>query len=347
MATKNLLDLSLNNVTQFSVIKTEEDNKYVPIFLDQLAHEIPVPFDVYLKVKEKDSSEARYILCCSGGDIFQPKWHEKLQQIKVKNVYITADNRETQLQYLNDLLWNIAQEKDLKLEKRVKVAYAASQQILKEAMERPMPETIKRCDEASRAQVELILNEPDTLLHVLKIGSFDYYTYTHSVNVCFMLVSMLHRLDVKRSRQELNEYCLGALLHDIGKTKIRKELLNKPGRFSADEFTEMKKHPSLGVKVVKASYPSLPPKAEAIILHHHEDLDGTGYPLGLTKEVLNVADRLSRIIDVYDALTTNRPYKTAMSPVEAFTLMLKEFSKKIDTNLLKKFIEIVTETPSQ
>jgi HD-GYP domain-containing protein (c-di-GMP phosphodiesterase class II) len=347
MATNKILDLSLTNVTQVSVIKKEEeDNNYVPIPLEQLAHELPVPFDVYVKVKERDSFGVKYLVCCLCGQTFQPKWHEKLQQIKVKNVYITADNRETHLQYLNDLLWNIAKEKDLQLEKRVKVAYSASQQILQEAMERPMPETIKQCDEAARAQVELILNEPDTLLHVLKIGSFDYYTYTHSVNVCFMLIGMLHRLDVKRSRQELNEYCLGALLHDIGKTKIRKDLLNKPGRFSAEEFAEMKKHPSLGVKVVKASYPSLPPKAEAIILHHHEDLDGSGYPLGLTKEVLNVADRLSRIIDIYDALTTNRPYKTAMSPVEAFTLMLKEFSKKIDIGLLKKFIEIVTETPS-
>jgi HD-GYP domain-containing protein (c-di-GMP phosphodiesterase class II) len=347
MDNKKLLDLPLTNVTQVYIMKTEEDNRYVSIPLDQLAHESPVPFDVYVKVKERDSTEANYLLCCSCGQVFQQKWHEKLNQLKIQNVYITADNKNIYMQYLNDLLWNIAKEQELILAKRVKVAYSASQQILKEALEQPMPETIRRCHEAARAQVELILNEPDTLLHVLKISSFDYYTYTHSVNVCFMLVGMLHRLDEAINRQELNEYCLGALLHDIGKIRISKEILNKPGKLTEDEFAEIKKHPSWGVKVVKESYPNLPPRAESIILHHHEDLDGSGYPLGLTREVLNVTDRLSRIMDIYDALTTNRSYRTAMSPIEAFTLMLNEFSKKIDTNLLMKFIKIVTETPSK
>jgi HD-GYP domain-containing protein (c-di-GMP phosphodiesterase class II) len=314
------------------------NNTFYPLPTEAIIQGQKLPFSVYLK-----SSPTPYILYVNTGEIFSSLNYQELSKNKIKTVYIIKNDRETQIKYLVDSLDNVLHHSTLQSIEKVAIINNVAQQILIEALEKPTPENIRQCEIAASAQVELILSEPNTLLHVLKISKYDYYTYSHSVNVGFMLVAVLHKIYPEISIQKLNEYGLGALLHDIGKTSINIELLNKKGKLTDDEFNEIKKHPTMGEKIVKTAYLNLPYTAMSIILQHHENLDGSGYPKGLNKDVLDPASRLVRIIDIYDALTTNRPYKSAMKPIEAVILMTKEFSTKIDHKLLVQFIKLVTD----
>lgn len=316
------------------------ENRFFPLVLSALTPGQELPFAIYLRARGEN-----YFLYLPAGQELRPACYQHLCQCRVKHVYVSEKERGAQMQYLLKLLEKTGKNQELALETRVKVAYEVALEMVQEVLARPAPETIRNCETVARYQVELILSEPETLRQVLSLGAYDYHTYTHSVNVCFMLVALLSRLGLELGHQSLCEYALGALLHDLGKTRLDKKLLNKPARLDQEEFAEIKKHPILGVEIIKASAYPLPRRAETIILQHHEDLDGSGYPLGLSGEAIPLVSRLARIIDVYDALTSYRPYRPALNSFNALALMWQEFKGKVDQEMLREFIHILGPAP--
>jgi HD-GYP domain-containing protein (c-di-GMP phosphodiesterase class II) len=142
------------------------------------------------------------------------------------------------------------------------------------------------------------------------------------------------------SNKELRQLCAGILLHDIGKTKISSDILNKKGKLTKEEFAKVKEHPDLGVQILKETGINL--EEEFIItLQHHENDDGTGYPKGLRGEEIHVSGKIARIIDVYDALTTKRSYADAMSPFAALAEMKGNMLNCFDTEIFKEFINFL------
>ncbi len=149
----------------------------------------------------------------------------------------------------------------------------------------------------------------DRFLYLMKIKDYDDYTFTHSVNVGILAMTMAskHGLEEKLVR----EIGLGAFLHDVGKLMIPKEILNKKEKLTGDEFEVIKKHPEYGYEYV-AKHDHIPPNALDIVLYHHENYNGKGYPKNLQDEEIPIGARITSICDVYDALITPRPYKRAL-----------------------------------
>jgi HD-GYP domain-containing protein (c-di-GMP phosphodiesterase class II) len=136
---------------------------------------------------------------------------------------------------------------------------------------------------------------------------------------------------------DLKSFCSGILLHDIGKTRISTDILNKKGKLTKEEFNEIKKHPELGVEVLEETGTEL--KEERLIaLLHHENDDGSDYPQKLRKDEIPYCGKIVRIIDVYDALTTNRSYAEAVRPFAALVEMEKNMLHCFDADLFKEFI---------
>jgi len=135
---------------------------------------------------------------------------------------------------------------------------------------------------------------------------------------------------------------LGAafFLHDLGKSCIPLEILNKPGRLDDAEMMRVMDHPSEGYKLLEASG-ELSPECAAVVLQHHERVDGSGYPVGLRGEGIHIFGRICCIADVYDALTADRPYKTRVSPFEALTVMRNEMLPHLTPWLFEKFVKIL------
>ncbi len=158
------------------------------------------------------------------------------------------------------------------------------------------------------------------------------------MNVAFHLVNFGRFLDL--DRVTLEELAIGGLVHDIGKILVRDEVLNKPGKLTDDEFIHMKEHQTLSVPVLD-SIVDLPKISRDVSVMHHEKLDGNGYPNGLKGDELTLIGRMSCIVDIYDALTAERVYKPALSPSEAFKIMIGLTPFHLDADLLKKFIRCI------
>lgn len=179
------------------------------------------------------------------------------------------------------------------------------------------------------------------LIRLTRMKSRDEYTYLHSVAVSALLVSFGRALGL--SPGMVYDLGLAGLLHDIGKMVVPGRILNKPESLTAEEFAIVRTHPEQGYRLL-GDMPDMPMVVLDVCRHHHERMDGNGYPLRLTGDALSLPARISAICDVYDALTSDRVYKAAWSPQEAITRM-HAWTGHFDPELLFRFMKMVQVFP--
>ncbi len=177
-------------------------------------------------------------------------------------------------------------------------------------------------------------------INALKVS--DEYTFKHSVDVATM--SMIIAKKYGLSEKEIYEIGIAGLLHDIGKSKIPNEVLNKPGRLTDDEFSLMKQHTLLGYQILK-NKKDISPGVKMGVLQHHEKINGKGYPLGLSTEKIDIYAKILSVADIYDALVTERPYKKAFSQRDAVE-MIMSLTGELDITAMKSFLGSVILYPA-
>lgn len=183
---------------------------------------------------------------------------------------------------------------------------------------------------------------PKTMLAVLRASEKDEYTYFHSVAVCTLMANFaLHR---GFDENAIRDYGLAGLLHDIGKAGVPDEILNKNGRLSEDEFKMVRTHPEFGFSILLEADDDIPSAAFDVCRFHHEKIDGTGYPVGLSGTKIPEAARMGAICDVYDALTSDRAYKQAWTPARALAEMWS-WEGHFDRDLLFAFMQSIAIFP--
>lgn len=195
----------------------------------------------------------------------------------------------------------------------------------------------KKMSEYADKVVKDILDD-ECVLHKLRIlKEHDEYTHDHSINVA--VLSFLLGFSKGYELEDLVTVVKGALLHDIGKTKVPLDILNKPGRLTSEEFETIKKHSVFGYNIIQDE--SLPELAKKIILYHHSRLDDSGYPKLTQGEPLHEAIQIVSLCDVFDALTGDRVYKPGMPKMAAYRIILSEMGEKLSTELLDCLIETI------
>jgi len=186
-----------------------------------------------------------------------------------------------------------------------------------------------------------IWRNSQALIGVTRLKSKDEYTYLHSVAVCALMVNLARHLRLDEvSVQQLG---FAGLLHDIGKIAIPEAIINKPGSLSDEEFAIVRDHPARGYALLSEDA-EVPDAALDVCRHHHEKMDGTGYPYGMAGEAISRAARMGAICDVYDALTSNRAYKQAWTPAEAVANMAR-WKGHFDPALLFAFMQSISVFP--
>jgi len=183
-----------------------------------------------------------------------------------------------------------------------------------------------------------VMRNPGALIGLARLKTKDDYTYMHSVAVCALMVSLAKQLGL--SDEETREAGLAGLLHDIGKMMIPAEILNKPGKLTDDEFVAVKEHPVAGHKMLLESS-GVSPVALDVCLHHHEKVDGTGYPFGLKGDQISLLARMGAVCDVYDAITSNRPYKQGWCPAESIRKMAEWSKGHFDEKIFQAFVKSI------
>lgn len=201
---------------------------------------------------------------------------------------------------------------------------------------------VRRLKRLAQKAVNLIQEDEAFLLGMAVIKNYDEYTFNHSVNVFIYSLAIGKRLGF--SKKTLTELGLTALLHDVGKSKIPKEVLNKPGALTEEEWAVMKRHPLDGVEIVLnlKQLGEVNPKLVFGIFEHHLKNNLSGYPRLFRKKEVNLFGQIIQIVDAYDAMTTPRIYKkNPCIPEQALAIMLKERDICFDPILLKVFIGLV------
>ncbi|PXX16785.1 putative nucleotidyltransferase with HDIG domain [Nitrosomonas ureae] len=184
---------------------------------------------------------------------------------------------------------------------------------------------------------------PNALLTLIRLKNVNEYTYMHSVAVCVLMVALGRHLGL--SEVQIKQAGTAGLLHDIGKMMIPNEVLNKPGKLTDEEFTIMKSHPVRGWEILKSCY-QVHETALDVCLHHHERVDGKGYPEKLSGDALTLFARMGAVCDVYDAISSDRCYKAAWSPAESIRKMASWKDGHFDESIFQAFVKTVGIYPS-
>jgi len=200
--------------------------------------------------------------------------------------------------------------------------------------------------ESIKSAVSNIINDLlysyDVVNNLADIMGYDEYTFQHSVNTT--VLALILGLGKGYTHAKLLELGMGVLMHDIGKVNLPKEILNKPGNLSTEEFAEVKKHPSLGFDVIRKNQ-DFSINSAHVALQHHERWTGGGYPRGLKGKEIHEFGRITAVADVYDALISKRPYRQAQEPYQAYEYIHSQAGHHFDPDIVRIFTKRVAVYP--
>lgn len=257
---------------------------------------------------------------------------QRLKNVGIDEIYVQLDKPQEMSGFNYDEdspeRFRVEYKNDLNSTKQIFQSISSGRRIDVEATDKIVDSIVKK-SESNRNIIDTIT----------EVRSVDENTYYHSINVSMlcMIIGKWLRLD----EYHIRNLTQAGLLHDIGKSKISLELLNKPGKLTEDEFNEMKRHSEYGYNIVRESE-DVPPEVAKAILTHHEKEDGSGYPMGLTGNQLNLYSKIITVADIFDAMTANRSYKSKDTPFKVFELMQHGSFGVLDPIVLNVFLDNIT-----
>jgi HD-GYP domain-containing protein (c-di-GMP phosphodiesterase class II) len=183
-----------------------------------------------------------------------------------------------------------------------------------------------------------VARNPGALISLARLKTADDYTYMHSVAVCALMVALSRQLglDDKQTR----DAGMSGLLHDLGKALVPMEVLNKPGKLTDEEFRIVKSHPEAGHRLLLEGG-TVGEVPLDVCLHHHEKIDGSGYPHRLKDEQISMFAKMGAVCDVYDAITSNRPYKSGWDPADSIRKMTEWTNGHFDGRIFQAFVKSI------
>ena len=197
---------------------------------------------------------------------------------------------------------------------------------------------IVRLHTAVDDMVSSMIGNPDALMWIARLRDEDINTYSHGVKVALYMIALGRHIGFPK--EDLNRLGMIGMLADVGKTRVPRALLEKPGMLTTDEYTIVKDHVGLGLEALGKSI-VLPPEVEEGISQHHERLDGSGYPLGLAGDAIGIHGRIAAIADTFAALITPRAYANASAPHEALMNLFEWSGKSFHAPLVEQFVEAI------
>jgi HD-GYP domain-containing protein (c-di-GMP phosphodiesterase class II) len=269
----------------------------------------PVPFNLY--TKDEDGHATLYLRAGLG---FTPQRKGILKELE-RVFYITSEERDSYLEYASERLERIVNNPEIRVSDKAMIVYGVGKRTVQRLMEDPRSGTVMRSSRRLvEGQVALIFSSPEAAAQMFELSAFDAYTFSHSINVCTFCIMLGEKL-FGRDKAKLWELGMAGLLHDVGKSRIAAHILEKETCLNAEEWEVMKRHTIFSYEIITEH--SLPKAVADAGRHHHERLDGSGYPDGLSGWRIHPTARVVSVADIYDALTSDRPYKSKMKPLEA------------------------------
>jgi HD-GYP domain-containing protein (c-di-GMP phosphodiesterase class II) len=315
---------------------SSETMQLIPVPVACLREETLTSFNLYLRVRGGQPP----VLYREKHLPFTEDDRRRLETNNVKHLFVDSREEKDYLRYLEKNLGAILADPELPLEQKTEVVYVSGRFLMRDVFSDPRAgDTVGRSKAYVQLTYEFLSQEKTAFAQLLRITSYDYYTYTHSINVFVFSITLAQRSGAF-TPQEVKDFGTGALLHDIGKSLIDPSILNCKGKLTDEQWEEMKRHPELGCNLLDG-HGGISPAAMEVVRSHHEKVNCSGYPEKRNAGELSPFVRICTIADIFDALTTKRSYKGAVSTFEALNIMKTEMAGELDNDLLLTFIKMM------
>jgi HD-GYP domain-containing protein (c-di-GMP phosphodiesterase class II) len=316
---------------------------YLPIYLQTLMTGEKLSFNLYVKVSLEEDQEVAFLPFLEAEEILEPSWVEVLERLGVDRFYFPRKDLERVIAYLNNhlLLFDIQKENYPK--EKLLVLLEHLNFSLYRAFNSPhLGRYIYLAQSQVERLVKILQKDIDSLKLVWTLLYRNYTLYNHSINVCLLGAGLM--LFLHKSRHDSLMVGLGGLFHDLGLTEIPEELLYRRESLVGEEREIIQKHSHLGYEKLKECK-SLFPEVRQLVLEHHENADGSGYPRGLSLDKQHPWTRILRVVDAYDGLTGHRPGQQPLAPFAALKTLQNQLGPKgqpiYDPRTLKNFIRFL------
>lgn len=309
---------------------------YLAITENTLIENTKIGCDLYLK--SYVNGLPRYVLFSRGDEVFGNERKKELLGNNIKKLFINSHDLNHFYKYQEKNLKTILDDEHKSSSEKSNVVYSVAKNLTQDLLNDPKSgKNVGRITKWVDNTVSYILHDTNAFSSLLKVTTHDYHTYTHSVNMA--VIGLLFGKHLSLNPHELNCLGIGMILHDLGKIEIPLKILTKSGKLTEEEYEVVKKHPDIGMKLLGNK--NIEKDSLLIVIQHHENLDGTGYPNRIEGDEIHPLGKISRIIDVYDAITTRTPYSSAKRPFAALLEMKEDMQNCFDKDLFKKFINFL------
>jgi HD-GYP domain-containing protein (c-di-GMP phosphodiesterase class II) len=289
-------------------------------------------FALYLGVPWR--SGQRYILYKAAHIDLSEKKRRELLANGVTTLYVRDDDAGDYYQYVDQTIGQMMVSGKMSPKERSHILYETTQSLVKTTFERPdSPLLISTNRKVVQHTVTALVAEPSMMRTMASLFAYDYSLYTHSVHVSVLGTGLLLETGT-HTAEELRDIAMGYLLHDIGKSRVPAEIVRKPGMLTPLETRQMERHPVLGVDLMQ-HHEAMTPQALGVVRHHHEKLNGNGYPQRLSGAAIPVETRICSVVDIFDALTSHRVYKPALSGYDALRHMFEHMTHELDREIME------------
>lgn len=312
----------------------------IPVSLATLSVSSDVSMDLYLR--DEPLGETR--LYREAGYPLSPEDLSRLRRRGVKQLYIQAHDRSLYQAHLREIAEDLAAGRDLP----IGVCVIAVSEVVRDVLEQDFGRKSASSDEmVDSAQhlggltADLVTHDDFAAQDMLRVLHHDYATFTHSANVSFY-ASML-AAELGFDREEVRQVAVGGLLHDLGKLEIADRILSKPGRLDEEELRIIRQHPILGVREL-AHRADLNRGQLMMVYQHHERMDGEGYPVQAVGDEIHPWAKICAVVDVFEAFTSHRPYRSPIPRSRAIELMQRDCGKAFDPEILACWKSIIQST---
>jgi len=325
-----------NPANETSADDAKGDAGFFVIPLTSLRVDSVTDFDIYFRPRP----DQPYVLYAERNVRFTEDARQRLVDNNVQSVFIRADQLAAYRRYIESNLATLMADPAVEMVQKSEFLYASASGVVEALLDdEPTPEGVQRTKDVARETVGFLLNDPQVFGCLLRAISSVYHIYTHSVNVVTYSVA-LGEFAGFHDPATLREMAIGALLHDIGKCRLDSAILDKPNPLTEGEWQLMREHPKVGYDLLSDTG-VVGEIALDIVLHHHENMRGSGYPDGLDPDQLSPFVRIVTIADCFDALTTDRPFQRAMTSFDALSLMKRQIAIELDRDCFRDFVSLM------
>ncbi len=300
----------------------------IPISVATLFPGVLLGFNIYLKPSQ-DSSP---VLFLANTENLNTSKLTTLSEHGVSKLFIDRSDCQRYQEYLRENWKTLAADDSIPIDQRIAVMSDVMRDVLDGSFRTNSSDAIVLVSKQLASDAcALVSNESIITSQLCKVLHHDYATFTHCTNVCLYVVLLARELGYSGS--ELEEIATGGLLHDLGKLQIDERILTKPGKLDEFEFREVQKHPTTGFREL-ASRDDLNLGQLMMTYQHHERMNGSGYPVGCLGDEIHPWARVCAVVDVFEALTSERPYRMPMTHKTALAVLDKGEGTEFDSEIL-------------